>query len=221
MNEKLSVQLGNTIYCIGCGRTDTGVHAENFFLHFDYEKELPEEFLHNFNSFLPNDIVVKAAFVGNELKAHARRSALFRTYQYRITLTRNPFLLGLAAHIHYPLDIEAMRAAAMMLMKYEDYRALSKVNTQNKQDRCTVTQADWMQQEDLLIFEITANRFLRGMVRIIAGTLLEVGRGRLSVDDFENIILSRDRKKAKGAAPAEGLYLTKILYPQGLLTQIQ
>jgi tRNA pseudouridine38-40 synthase len=219
VNEKLSLQLGEEIYVVGCGRTDTGVHARKYFAHFDTAKALTKEHLLRLNIFLPPDITAQRLFSVPE-DANARWSATRRTYTYIITKTKNPFLLEFAAHIHSHLDFEAMKQAAAMLLEYHDFEALSKINVQNKHHLCNIYEAAWKQSGDKLLFKITANRFLRGMVRIVVGTMLEVGKGKMTLDEMRALIEGKNRVKAGFAAPAQGLYLTDIVYPDGLLKEI-
>jgi len=219
INEKLSLQLGEEIYVVGCGRTDTGVHARKYFLHFDTEKSLSFDHLHKLNIFLPPDITAKKLFEVAE-DSHARWSAIKRTYTYIITKVKNPFLLDFAAYIHSDLDIAMMNQAAALLFNYHDFEALSKINVQNKHHLCNIYEARWRQAGDKLVFKISANRFLRGMVRILVGTILEVGKGKMTIEEFKAVIEGKNRIKAGFAAPAQGLYLSDVVYPEGLLKEI-
>jgi tRNA pseudouridine38-40 synthase len=201
---------------IGAGRTDAGVHARTMVAHFDAEEiEQPELFLKKLNGVLPNDIAVwdlKKVKPG----AHARFDAINRTYEYWVTPEKNPFHLESAARVHSPLDFEAMNQAAAVLPEYIDFTSFSKLHTDVKTNNCTITQAYWAKRGDIWVFTITANRFLRNMVRAIVGTLLKVGRGQLSENDFRAIIESKDRGKAGSSAYAHGLYLTDVAYPDSI-----
>lgn len=212
VNIAVSVVLQEEISVLGAGRTDTGVHAAQMFAHFDTEKRLDANYVHKFNSVLPDDIVIHGLQkVAND--KHARFDALSRSYQYKIWLGRNPFLLDNTWQIHYQkLDVEAMNEAAQLLLEYENFRAFSKVRTEVKTFNCDVTEAVWKQNGSELIFHISANRFLRNMVRAIVGTLVDVGKHKISMEDFRTIILSQDRSSAGLSVPAKGLYLTKIIY---------
>lgn len=221
LNTKLSIQLGTQINCIGCGRTDTGVHAKKFFLHFDFEGELPSGFVQKLNSFLPNDIVVKKIFTATDDDANARWSATERTYRYITSIGRNPLMNGYAAVLYKEPEIYLMNEASKILLRYNDYEALSKRSPEEEHHLSNITYANWKKKGDLLVFTITANRFLRGMVRIVVGTLFEVGKGKISPEDFENIIAIKDRKGAFGAAPAEGLYLWDVKYPEGIMKELK
>lgn len=199
----------------GCGRTDTGVHASSFYAHFDTEKQFsPDEcqqLVFKLNNFLPKEIVIFNIFeVAPDL--HARFDAESRTYQYHLCTRKNPFKTHFTYHYHRQLDVAAMNEAAAMLLQHEDFTSFSKVHTQVNNFICHVTEAHWKQEDDELVFTITANRFLRNMVRAIVGTLLEVGTGKISVQDFQNIINQKDRCAAKTSAPAHALFLTEVRY---------
>jgi tRNA pseudouridine38-40 synthase len=182
---------------------------------------LPEDFIIRLNSFLPRDIVVQKVFLALEENAHSRWSALERTYHYQACIGRNPLLMGYAAMLYKEVDLAIMNDAASLLTKYTDYTALSKVSPNEEHHLSNIFKAEWMQKGDILIFTITANRFLRGMVRILTGTMLEAGYGKITVKEFENIITGKDRKAAYAAAPAEGLYLWDVKYPEGMLKELE
>ncbi len=212
INKAISVVLQEDIIVLGAGRTDTGVHAEQMFAHFDTENELVTNDVFKFNSVLPEDIVIHAIEKVKE-DSHARFDAVSRSYQYKIWLGRNPFLLDGTWQIHYQkLDVHAMNEAARLLLEYENFQAFSKVKTEVKTFNCDVTEAIWVQNGNELTFHISANRFLRNMVRAIVGTLVAVGRHKISTEEFRDIIVSRDRSKAGLSVPAKGLYLTEITY---------
>ena len=212
INTALSIVLQEEINVLGAGRTDTGVHAKQMFAHFDTLQILDENYVHKFNSLLPEDIVVHALQKVADDK-HARFDALSRSYQYKIWLGRNPFLLDSTWQIHYQkLDIHAMNEAAKLLLAYENFQSFSKVKTEVKTFNCDVTEAVWLQNGDELVFHISANRFLRNMVRAVVGTLIDVGKHKISIEDFKHIILSKDRSNAGLSVPAKGLYLTQITY---------
>lgn len=219
INKCLSLKLGEEIQTTGCGRTDTGVHASQFFLHFDFEKIIKKSFVNVINAFLPQDIVVRKIYK-SPANFNARWDAASRTYTYIITQGREPLMLGYSAIERNELDIEKMNLAAETLTAFSDFTALSKVSKDEEHHLCTITKADWKKNKNKITFTITSNRFLRGMVRIVVGTLLEVGKGKISIEDFKNIISNRDRKKAAAAAPASGLFLSKVIYPKGKLKPI-
>lgn len=212
LNKAVSVVLQEEISVVGAGRTDTGVHASQMFAHFDTNKELDANFVFKFNSVLPEDIVVYSLNKVADDK-HARFDAITRSYEYKIWLGRNPFNLDTTWQFyHKRLDIEAMNEAALILLEYEDFQAFSKVKTDVKTFNCDVTEAKWVLEGNNLTFYITANRFLRNMVRAIVGTLVDVGKHKITKEDFRNIILSKDRSNAGLSVPAKGLFLTSITY---------
>ncbi len=197
------------------GRTDTGVHALQQFAHLDVEKEITEELLYKLNCMVSRDIVIKNALPVKD-DAHARFDATSRSYEYRLCPDKDPFLQGFTLHFPKNLNVPLMNEAAQVFYKHNDYQSFSKVHTSVDHFLCNITYAHWQQQGKLLVFTIEANRFLRGMVRAIVGTLLEVGKEKLSIHDFEQIILSKDRKAAGMAVSPEGLFLTKVKYPEGI-----
>ena len=219
LEEGLSKLLRSTITVTGAGRTDAGVHAREMFAHFDFDV-LPDtlELANRLNNYLPSDIAIKSVFkVGDE--SHARFDAVERTYEYWIAKEKNPFLLETAHYIWRPLDINAMNEAANVLLDYRDFECFSKSNTDVKTFLCDIKEAVWTKKEDVLVFTITADRFLRNMVRAIVGTLLEVGSGKASPRSIKEIIESKNRARAGVSVPANGLYLTKVLYPQTIVNE--
>ena len=213
LEKCLSLKLGEKISLTGCGRTDTGVHARNFYAHFDVEKEISncEEFVHRLNIFLPNDIVIyKCWKVDNDL--HARFDAKSRTYRYYISQTKNPFHIQDAFYYYGRLNVELMQDAAKILFEYTDFTSFSKLHTQVQTNNCKIMEARFFKVNDLLVFEIKADRFLRNMVRAIVGTLLEVGRNKLSIEQFRNIIENKNRCSAGTSMPAHALFLEDVTY---------
>lgn len=199
----------------GCGRTDTGVHARDFMAHFDFPEELNEkrrmQLVNKLNSFLPKEIVIYSIEpVADD--AHARFDAIDRTYRYYVNIRKDAFNFPYAHRVFEKLDVDKMNEAASLLLKNEDFTSFSKVHTQVNNMRCHVTHAQWEQCDGQLVFTITANRFLRNMVRAIVGTLLLVGKGKISVQDFQDIIEQKDRCKAGDSAPAHALFLEKVRY---------
>lgn len=213
LNHTFSVIFNQEVYCVGAGRTDTGVHAREMWAHFDLENELPENAVNRVNSFLGKDIAVQQ-FVKVGEEAHARFDALDRSYEYHLVRAKNPFLQDLAWFFPWQLDVDKMQEAAQILFEYEDFSCFSKSNTQTHTNLCTIERAGFEQRDGLVIFHIRANRFLRNMVRAIMGTLVEVGQGKRKVEDMHDIIESKDRRLAGESAPAHGLYLTRVAYPQ-------
>ncbi|QOD60544.1 tRNA pseudouridine(38-40) synthase TruA [Polaribacter haliotis] len=212
LNYAVSTVLQEKIEVVGAGRTDTGVHASQMFAHLDVSKKIEGDIVHKLNSILPSDIVVYEVSLVEDEK-HARFDAKSRSYEYRIWQGRNPFLLDFSWQIHSQnLDISLMNEAAEILLEYEDFQTFSKVKTEVYTFNCDVTEAFWKQEDNLLTFYISANRFLRNMVRAIVGTLVDVGLGKISVADFRAIIESKNRGKAGLSVPAKGLFLTQIKY---------
>lgn len=212
INKAIATILQKEVNVVGAGRTDAGVHASQMYAHFDTEIKLNSDFVYKFNSILPNDIVIHSlSKVADE--AHARFDAVSRSYEYRIWLGRNPFLLETTWQLHQQkLDVDLMNEAAKVLLEYTDFECFSKVKTDVKTFDCTVTNAEWKQEGQNLTFYISANRFLRNMVRAIVGTLIDVGLGKKTVEDFKKIIKSKKRSEAGLSVPAQGLFLTEVKY---------
>lgn len=213
LNKAISTLLRQEIDITGAGRTDTGVHAKQMYGHFNFENEFTiESLIHKLNSFLPKDIVVYRIIPVDE-DAHARFDATSRTYEYHITTYKDAFDFDGSWHNAKPLDVAKMNEAAKILFDYTDFKCFSKTNTDVKTYNCDVQEAFWQQNGTKLVFTVTADRFLRNMVRAIVGTLVNVGLGKVTLDDFRTIIESRDRGNAGFSVPAHGLYLTKVIYP--------
>lgn len=213
LEKCLSLKLGENVSLTGCGRTDTGVHARNFYAHFDAEKEIKDcsDFVYRLNIFLPADIVVyKCWEVSPDL--HARFDAKSRTYHYYITQNKNPFHANDAFYYYGCLDVELMQKAANILFEYTDFTSFSKLHTQVKTNDCKIMEARFFEENDLLVFEIKADRFLRNMVRAVVGTLLEVGRGKLSLDQFRSVIENKNRCSAGTSMLAHALFLEEVEY---------
>ena len=216
LEETLSTLLRGEIKITGAGRTDTGVHAKQLFAHFDFEAiEDRDEFLFRINSFLPKDISIKNIF---EVKvdAHARFDAVEREYKYIISLDKDPFTEDFAYQIYNRPNVDLMNQAAEMLLDHKDFQCFSRSKTDVKTYNCTIVKANWEAKNNKLIFTIAADRFLRNMVRAIVGTLLEVGFGKTSLEEFQKILDSKSREEAGASAPARGLYLTKVVYPESI-----
>jgi tRNA pseudouridine38-40 synthase len=219
VEDALTKLLRHKISITGSGRTDTGVHCVQQFFHADVEKEIhPGDLQLRLNTFLPRDIVIRA-ILPVKPDAHARYDARRRAYEYRITRTKNPFLYGYSYYLFREPDVAAMNKAASRLLGSHDFQCFSKVKTDVNHFECEVFHARWSIEKDLLVFAIEANRFLRGMVRAIVGTLLDVGTGKISIADFGVIIASKNRKKAGANVPAEGLFLTSVKYPKRIFIQ--
>lgn len=213
VSKALSLILRSPIETMGSGRTDTGVHARQQYLHFDTTAVLnPKNLLKRLNSVLPKDIAVYGLREVNR-DAHARFSAISRSYEYYIALRKIPFEEGLSWQCFRELDIQKMNEASRILLEYWDFECFSKVKTDVNSFYCEIKEAFWEQKEEHLIFHITANRFLRGMVRAIVGTMVEVGVGKLDMEGFRAVIESKNRGKAGMSAPPDGLYLNSVMYP--------
>ncbi|WP_350287677.1 tRNA pseudouridine(38-40) synthase TruA [uncultured Croceitalea sp.] len=216
LEKAMTTLLRTKISVLGAGRTDAGVHAKQMFAHFDVDEPIATgEFMQRLNSFLPEDIAVHDV-VGVKPNAHARFDATARTYEYWIVQSKNPFYMETAYFIWSPLNIEAMNRAAIILKEYDDFECFSKSNTDVKTFICQIKEATWKREADKLVFTITADRFLRNMVRAIVGTLLEVGLGKKSPEEIRLVLESKDRSKAGVSVPAKGLYLTKVSYPEDI-----
>jgi len=215
LNRDMSIILGEPVETTGAGRTDTGVHARVFFAHFNSEKDQLDsnrKLIYQLNGILPADISVQA-IVKVDPEAHARYSALSRTYEYHIVCAKDPFLPEFAHAVYRKLDMQKVSEATNILPGYTDFTSFTRVDTDVSNFNCRIMQAEWKYDEHLIVFIIKADRFLRNMVRAVVGTLLEVGLGRISPEGFRKIIESRDRTAAGPSAPARGLFLTAIDYP--------
>ena len=213
LQRGLSLLLRQEIIVTGAGRTDAGVHASMMVAHFDYVGELDcRQLAYKLNKLLPQDIAVqKVEQVSDDL--HARFSATSRTYYYHIHTKKSPFERHYSCELHYPLDFDKMNEAARILMEYEDFGAFCKSHADVKTTLCHVTKAEWHQTSSFTwYFEITANRFLRNMVRAVVGTLIEVGRGRMTLDDFRTVIEGKRRTEAGESMPGNALFLVNITY---------
>lgn len=217
VQEALQTMLRLPISIIGAGRTDAGVHASQFFAHFDFENAIDtKELVLKLNAFLPDTVVVYDIFIVTN-NAHARFDATSRSYEYRIFLGRDPFLNDTTWQIHnQKLNVEAMNKAAQLILNYTDFKCFSKTKTDVKTYLCDVTKAIWIQEGKKLTFHITANRFLRNMVRAIVGTLVDIGLEKNSPQSIKDVIESHDRKMAGFSVPAKGLFLTEITYPNDI-----
>lgn len=212
LNKALSVVLNTAISVMGAGRTDTGVHATQMYAHFDYDTPINEPTLvHKLNSYLPKDIVIYAVKLVHD-DAHCRFDASKRTYEYHINTFKNAFLQEQSWYFHQTLDVELMNQAAQILLVHTNFQCFSKVNTDVNTFDCTIFEAYWTTNNGHLVFTISANRFLRNMVRAIVGTLVNVGLHKITLADFSAIIESKNRDKAGFSVPAHGLFLTQIEY---------
>jgi len=213
LEKTLSTVLRESVAVVGAGRTDTGVHALFYILHFDVLNEITEseKLVFHLNRFLPDDIAINKIWkVENEM--HARFSAVSRTYKYFISTEKNPFKAETSFLYTGFLDVDKMNEAARILFYYNDFTSFSKLHTDVKTNNCKIYEAAWKQEDKQLVFSIKADRFLRNMVRAIVGTLLDVGKGKTTIEDFKKIIESKDRGAAGTSVPPQGLFLVDIEY---------
>jgi len=213
LEEKLSLLLGETIAITGSGRTDTGVHAVHQIAHFDTSLHIDSNLIYRLNRMLSPTLTVQGIFVVAD-DFHARFDATSRTYEYRITRHKNPFLRDFAYWYEADLDIMAMNEAAKLLLTHTDFQCFSKVKTEVNTFECSIMRAFWKVDGDILVFTIVGNRFLRGMVRAIVGTLMEIGMGKWTAADLKRILESKSRQEAGRAVPANGLHLVRVTYPE-------
>jgi tRNA pseudouridine38-40 synthase len=200
----------------GSSRTDTGVNALQNFFHFDFEGNIPPGFLYNINAILPPDIVTVRLYPVHS-QAHCRFDALSREYSYYIYRYKNPFLQDRAYYFPYALDLEKLSSAAALMFNHTDFSSFSKRNTQVKNFNCQILSSRWESEGDCFVYRVQANRFLRGMVRGLVGTMLQVGRGKMELSALEEVILSLDCSRADFSVPGHGLFLVRVNYPPGLL----
>lgn len=199
----------------GSSRTDAGVHALQNFFHFDADISIPPKYLYNLNAILPEDIVAKN-IIPVSMEAHSRFSATSREYTYYIYRVKNPFLKDRAYFYPYQVELELLQKAAQVLFEYTDFTTFSKRNTQVKTFNCDILSAKWGTTYDQVFFNVSANRFLRGMVRGLVGTMLHVGRGAISLNEFRKIIESKDCSEADFSVPPQGLFLSAVNYPESV-----
>jgi tRNA pseudouridine38-40 synthase len=219
LEEALETLTREKLALTGAGRTDTGVHAQNYTAHFDSNLSPAKmgklNLVYKLNRILPHDISIKS-IRPVITSAHARYSAISRTYEYYICRQKDPFWYERAWLMERPLNIKAIREASILLMDFDDFESFSKSNSQVNTYICKIASADWSEEGHLLIFTITADRFLRNMVRAIVGTLVDVGLGKIDKDEFVHIIESRNRSRAGYSVPGYGLYFMGAKYNEGL-----
>ncbi len=220
ISQAITLLLKDEIKLVGSGRTDAGVHALQQVAHFDVIKTFDENNLKmRLNRFLPDDISIQKIYPVHD-HVHARFSAISRTYEYRVIAEKNPFRTGQAWYIRSPLDLTLLNEASRILLEYDDFQSFSRVKTDVKHFRCHLISASWMRHDQQVIFKIRSDRFLRGMVRAIVGTIVELSQGKISIPEFRKIIKSKNRRSAGPAAPAHGLYLAKVEYPPDIFVKL-
>lgn len=214
VENALGILLRVSTGIVGAGRTDTGVHARQIMAHFDSPNSLDcVQLKYKLNAMLPSEIAVRKINLVRD-DAHARFDAVSRSYEYVVSLSKDPFNIHHAYYFKRNLDLDLMNEAAKLLLNYTNFKCFSKSKTDVKTYNCTITDAIWERNGEVLVFKISANRFLRNMVRAIVGTLIEIGIHKLDLDDLKNIIKSEDRSEAGYSVPAHGLYLTEVVYPE-------
>lgn len=211
LEKELSKILKSETAIMGCGRTDTGVHATQFFLHFDYDELLPERFIFRLNQMLPKDIAIKRAFEVNN-QFHSRFSATYRSYIYKASMIKDPFQENQMLFLYNIPDISLMNDGCKELLRHTDFASFCKRGGDNKTTVCDLTEAKWTEKDGMVEFYVKSNRFLRNMVRALVGTLLEVGYGNISLNELKKIINDRERSSAGKSVSPVGLYLVEVGY---------
>jgi tRNA pseudouridine38-40 synthase len=211
VEKALAIFFRQQIELTGSSRTDAGVHAWQNFFHFNADIDIPEKSIYNLNAILPTDIVLKSLRQVAD-SAHCRFDAQSRTYQYQVYQQKNPFLQDQAYFFPYPLDLQSMNAAAATLLQHKDFTSFSKRNTQTFTNDCSIVRSEWLVQEATISYWVEANRFLRGMVRGLVGTMLKVGVGKMTVAEFEQVILAKDCAQADFSTPGHGLFLSAVKF---------
>jgi tRNA pseudouridine38-40 synthase len=212
LEKAIAILQREAVSLTGSSRTDAGVHALQNYFHFDFSGVLHPQFVYKLNAILPPDIVLHKLIPVRE-EAHSRFDAIAREYKYFIYRAKDPFLQDRAYYFPYQLDTGRMQAAAALLLEYQDFTSFSKRNTQVKTFQCRLELSQWKQEGACLVYHVKGNRFLRGMVRALTATMLKVGRGKVSLDEFRSIIEARDCTKASFAVPPHGLFLLNVHYP--------
>ncbi|MEZ4852068.1 MAG: tRNA pseudouridine(38-40) synthase TruA [Bacteroidia bacterium] len=220
LEQALTTFLRTSTQCLGAGRTDAGVHARKLTVHFDADRELNLSFIHAMNGILPKDISVNALYLPQKEDFNARFDAIARGYHYRIVRRKSPFDQESSMWVRHKVDMKLMNQAAEIMKTYQDFGCFCKAHADNKTNLCDIFRAEWEEKEEMLDFYVKANRFLRGMVRAMVGTMLLVGSGKISLNQFQQIIESGDRTLAGPNADAKGLFLTEVDYPEGILKLI-
>ncbi len=215
VEKALAVYYRRTFALTGSSRTDGGVHALQNYFHFDFEEVVEPRSLYNINAILPPDIVIRRCYPVPP-DAHCRFDALSREYRYYVYREKDPFRADRAYFYPYTLDRAKMEAAAALIPDYDDFTSFSKRNTQVKTFICTVYESDWMEENGCLVYRVKANRFLRGMVRGLVGTMLQVGRGKIGVEDFADILRNKDNQQADFSVPGNGLFLFRVFFDDSL-----
>lgn len=216
VEKALGVFFRQRLMLTGSSRTDGGVHARQNFFHFDYEGVIERRVIYNINAILPPDICIKAAYPVSA-DAHCRFDALSREYRYYVYRKKDPFLVDRAYFFPYALDREKLEEAAALVPGFREFASFAKRNSQAKTYDCIVMESQWLDEENCLVYRVVANRFLRGMVRGLVGTMLQVGRGKISVAEFAAILREKDNRQADFSVPGHGLFLIRVSFPDSVL----
>lgn len=215
VQKAFAIFFKEDIQLTGSSRTDTGVHAMQNFFHADIAFEIEQRNMYNLNALLPQDIAIKSITKVND-DAHCRFDATSREYKYYVSNTKNPFITDRSYFYPYKINEALLHEAAATTLNYTDFTSFSKRNTQVKNFNCNIIESKWICEDDCWVYNVKANRFLRGMVRGLTGTMLQVARGKITIDDFKKIIENRDCTKADFAVPGHGLFLVKVNYPESV-----
>jgi tRNA pseudouridine38-40 synthase len=221
LDRALSVLLREAVASTGAGRTDTGVHARQLMVHFETRAEIRPGFVHSLNGLLPYDIAVNALLLPLNQDLHARFDAIHRAYVYQIVRRKSPLEHEFALWVRQELDVAKMSDAAALLLRYDDFASFCKAHGDNQTTLCRMDRAEWIYQGEMLQFHVQANRFLRGMVRALVGTLLLVGSGKMDTAEFQRVIEAKDRSQAGPNADPRGLFLSEVCYPPGSFEVIE
>ncbi|MCO5240997.1 MAG: tRNA pseudouridine(38-40) synthase TruA [Chitinophagaceae bacterium] len=217
VERAMQILLKHPVPLTGSSRTDTGVNALQNFFHFDFDRPVLQRHIYNLNALLPPAIVIKQ-IIPVHPDAHCRFDAISREYSYHVYQDKNPFLYDRAYYFPYTIDPDMLQQAATAILSYSDFTSFSKRNTQVKSFICHIMESRWRAEQHQLIYEVKANRFLRGMVRGLTGTMLQVGQGKMSIKEFHAVICGKDCTKTNFAVPGYGLFLEKVNYPPGYFT---
>src|SRR6185312_14192068 len=215
VEKALTIFFRKAVALTGSSRTDSGVHALQNFFHFDYQEIIDGRSLYNINAILPSDIVLRDVHIVAD-DAHCRFDAVSREYGYYIYRKKNPFLADRAWFFPYTIDREKLDAAAAIVPGFQDFTTFSKRRTQVKSFHCEIRESKWEDRPEGVVYRVVANRFLRGMVRGLVGTMLQVGRGRMSVEEFAEILRQKDNRLADFSAPGHGLFLFRVYFPDSI-----
>jgi tRNA pseudouridine38-40 synthase len=213
VEKALKIYYRESFDLTGSSRTDAGVHALQNYFHFDSALEMDPSSLYNLNAILPGSIVIKSIRKMKQ-EAHCRFDALSREYRYYVYASKNPFIAETAYYYPYKINVDALQQAAEEIKQHQDFESFSKRNTQVNNFQCSIKSSEWLLEKDCFVYRVVANRFLRGMVRGLVGTMLQVGRGKMNLEQFKGVIEARDASKADFAVPGQGLFLVSVNYPE-------